>query len=166
MKEDTFDEFEKEETIKNKIYRLSDELARRAQRIIDEKNLEERLGPSRIKYLLVSPNITERTAGRCILATNHLKFFSEADYIIEISADLYENLNELTRDVLLYHELLHVSPVYKERSDSWTFKLADHDVQDFRLILEEYSLNWLNDLQNTFAETYDIDPQDMDGLRL
>jgi hypothetical protein len=150
--------------IKNKHYTRSPDLASVAEDLIASKPLT--LGPARIAYLLVYPSVTPTTAARCVLANNHLQFFAGVDYIIEVSGDLWESLDDDTRAVLVYHELLHVLPLYNAKKDTWSYRLRDHDLQDFSEIIREYGLDWLTTLRNTFNSTYDIDPEKAEGMHL
>jgi hypothetical protein len=60
--------------------------------MIKENNID--IGSAKICGLMVSPNINKTTAGRCIKAGKELKFFSNYDYIIEISQEYWDNLTE------------------------------------------------------------------------
>lgn len=150
--------------IKNKHYTQSPDLAKVADTLIASKALH--LGTARIAYLLVYPSVTANAAARCVLANNHVQFFAGVDYIIEVSGDLWESLDDSTREILLHHELLHILAVYNEKKETWTFKLRDHDIQDFAEIVREYGITWLTTLRNTFHSAYDLDPTTTEGIKL
>lgn len=41
------------------------------------------------------------------------------------------------REILMYHELLHIG-----MEDSGHLKIRPHDIEDFRIILDDYGMDW------------------------
>jgi len=60
---------------------LSEEMKDLGNQIIKEERLD--VHPAKIEYVLVYPNISKTTAGKCIKTGKELKFFSNLDYVIE-----------------------------------------------------------------------------------
>ena len=118
------------------------------------------LDPANIGFVLVYPHISKRVAGRCILASKELKLFSGHDYIIEMSGELWDDLDEKIKYILMYHELLHVLPVYSEKKGEYAYKIADHDVKDFSSIIKKYGIEWFGELQELQASVYDLKPEE------
>src|SRR5271157_4156665 len=116
-----------------KEFKEEPELKVLAEKVIDEQKLD--VFPAKIIYLTVYPHVSKTTAGRCIRANNELKHFSKHDYIIEMSGDLWDALDESTQYILMHHELLHVLPTMNEKTGEWEYKIRDHDVQDFSKII-------------------------------
>ena len=150
-------------TIRNKEYVKSTEVEQLAETVIAEKNMD--LNPARIKYLLVYPNINKTTGGRCTRATNLLKVYGEVDYVIELSGDFYDQLDEDRKKILLWHELLHVFPVINKQGE-WEFKLRKHDIEDFYTIIEKHGIEWHSKLKTMFGSVYNLEPEELDNFTL
>lgn len=148
---------------KNKRYIISDELKILGDKIISDKNMS--ITPeARIKYVLVYPHINKKTAGRCISARPMVKLFGECDYIIQLSGEFYDKLDDKRKEILMYHELLHVLPIMNQKTGNWDFRIRDHDINDFQIIIDAYGINWINELKTLFSSVYDIDNLDQLGL--
>lgn len=154
----------KELEIKNKKYIASDELNNLAEQVIKEKSIE--LNNTRIAYLLVYPNINKTIGGRCTRANNLLKFYGDVDYVIELSGEFYDKLDDGRKRILLWHELLHVLPVHDEKKGEWEFKLRKHDIEDFYSIIKEHGIEWHSKLKTMFGSVYDLDPEELDNFTL
>jgi hypothetical protein len=141
--------------IQNKTYSISDEIKRIADEVIDKESLD--LNKAKIEYLLVYPNISKTVAGRCIRSGKELKFFSDFDYIIEMSGEVWDLLDDETKHILAFHELLHVY-TYTNKKGETVFKLKDHDIQDFSLLINRYGIDWFSNLKTQISSIYDMDP--------
>lgn len=150
--------------IKNQDYVLSRDLEILADKVMHNQGMG--LDGVRIKYLLVYPNINKFTAGRCSKANALLKVFGECDYVIQMSGDLWDQLDDNTKEILMWHELLHVQPVINQKSGEKDFKLRDHDVQDFFTIIQKYGIDWFGNLKTLFSSVYDIEPEKLDRFSL
>lgn len=149
---------------KKKRYELSEELKELGDKVIANKNMD--LGPARIKYVKVYPTIDKKTAGRCMLSNPMTKLFGDCDYIIQMSGNLWDKLDDERKDILMYHELLHVMPIQNAKSGNWDFKIRDHDVKDFYVIIKQYGIDWLSDLKTLFSSVYELESNDIDGFKL
>lgn len=147
---------------KKKRYEVSEDVEKLANKVIADKNLD--ISPARIKYVLVYPHINKKTAGRCIMARPMVKLFGECDYIIQFSGDLWDKLDDDRKEILMYHELLHVLPVMNDRTGEWNFKLRDHDIEDFSIIIKKHGTSWIDEVKTIFSSVYDIDKLDKIGL--
>ena len=112
--------------------------------MIKENNID--IGSAKICGLMVYPNINKTTAGRCIRAGKELKFFSDYDYLIEISAEYWDNLTEQSRKILVLHELMHIDIRYTKQGKE-IFGTKPHDVEDFAILLQKYGLHWLREVK-------------------
>jgi len=155
---------ENEKFVDGKTYIIDDEVREIAEKVIKEKHII--IGPAKIKYVIVYPNIQKTIMGRCIRSSKTLKFFSDADYIIEISGEVWDKLQDTTRKILVEHELLHILPIYNENKDKWSFKILDHDVQDFYKIINENGISWYEEMRTLAKSIYDLKPEDSERIRL
>jgi len=150
--------------INKKEYVISDELEKFGEDTISEKQMT--IIPAKIKYVLVYPAINKKTAGRCMLSNPMTKLFGKCDYIIQMSGDLWDQLDETRRKILMWHELLHVFPVENSKTGEFNFRLRDHDVKDFYTIIKECGIDWFQDIKTMFSSVYDIDPAQLEGFGL
>ena len=147
---------------KNKSYVQSQELEAYANEVIKKKHMTI---PANVAYVLVYPYIGKAVAGRCIRANSMTKLFGECDYIIQMSGDLWDRLDEERQEILMYHELLHILVTQDKKGNS-VYKLRDHDVQDFEAIIRKYGIEWLSELKDLHASVYDLEPEALDNYRL
>jgi len=157
-----------EKTIGKKTYTQSDELNTIAERILNDDSFFVAFSKQdnvKVCYLKVYPHVTKFVAGRCIRASHAVKYFSDYDYVIEVSGELWDSLNELTKDVLIWHELAHIHVEYNKKGER-LLKLRDHDVQDFSEIIKRYGIDWFTDLRTFAASVYDLEPKDERKVKL
>ena len=145
-----------------KTYEVSPTVETLSKKVIADKNME--LEPAVIKYVKVYPYISKKVAGRCILSYPMIKLFGECDYIIQVSGQLWDELDEERKEILMYHELLHVKPVHNEKNGEWRFTLRDHDIQDFYVIIKQHGIDWFNELKTLNASVYGI--EDSEGFTI
>ena len=156
------EEQQKAASIKNKRYELSSDMEVVAREVLSTKNLSIR--PSRVRYVKVYPNINKTTAATCGIASNLVNFFGEADFVVSASGDLWDALTPPLRSILMYHELLHIMCIQNEKTGDWKFSLRDHDIQEFREIINSYGIDWLDEVKTTFIESGGFEPGEIDTL--
>ena len=150
--------------IKNKEYVKSNDLEVLADKVMHNQGMG--LDDITIKYLLVYPTISKTVAGKCSKATDLLKIYGECDYVIQMSGDLWDKLDDNTKEILMWHELLHVHPVINQKNGGIDYKIRDHDVKDFYTIIQKHGIDWFGNLKTMFASVYDIEPEKLDGFSL
>jgi hypothetical protein len=153
-------------------------MAKKSKTILESKELEilgkkvikaEELviGEARIGYLFVDPYISKTTAGKCIRNNTELEYFSQCDFLIQMSKKLWDNITEEARYILMLHELMHIDfeVKYDKKLDQETYiyKIKDHDVKDFQVLIERYGINWLSVIKGQVAVDNDLD---MDTMKL
>lgn len=135
----------------------SPELQKMAEDVIKEQNIE--LGPAQVGYLLVYPNISKQKAAKCMKATREVKYYSGNDYLIQVSGELWDMLDDDTRKMLLFHELLHIDPVFKAKNQEWKMQIRRPDFADYYEINDKYGNEWYKTIQATVSSLYDLDPK-------
>ena len=150
--------------IKNRTYEVSQEIEQCAMEVILKKNLS--IVPARVKFLKTSPYIEKNIAARCTRANNFVMLFGEVEFVIECSGDLWDSLSLELREILLYHELLHIVCTQNEKSGEWKFSLRQHDVNEFSEIIQEYGIDWLSDVKNIFISSGGFEPDEITTLTL
>ena len=147
-----------------KSFEVSLELRELAEKVITTEGMD--LSPAKIEYLLVYPNISKTVAGRCIRSSDELKFFSDNDYIIEISGELYDSMDDNTRYILMYHELMHVLPLMDDQTGDYKYTIRQHDLQDFSRVINKYGVDWINQIKLTVSSLYDLSPKSEDSIKI
>ncbi len=135
----------------------SPEVEAAASKVIENYNMD--FGPAQIGYFLIYPNISKQRAAKCMKATREVKYYSGNDYLIEISGELWDMLDDDTREMLVYHELLHIDPVFKAKNQEWKMKLRKPDFADFYEINDRFGNEWYKTIQATVSSLYDMDPR-------
>lgn len=147
-----------------KTFEVSDEVRDLALKIIAEQHMD--ISPAKVEYILVFPNISKTVAGKCIKTGRELKFYSEKDYLLEISGDLWNVLDDSVKYVLVQHELMHVLPLMNEKTGKWQFKVRDHNVQDFSSIIKTHGIDWIEKVKLSISSLYDLSPSEEDNIKI
>lgn len=153
------------ETIsKEKQLMESPEVEAIAKDVIEKNKMD--FGPAEIGYFLVYPNISKQRAAKCMKATREVKYYSGNDYLIEISGELWDMLDSKTKEMVLYHELMHIDPSFKSKTQEWKMNLRKPDFSDFYTINDKYGNEWYKTVQATASSLYDLDPRQENKVSL
>ena len=128
-------------------YIQSDELAELAFQVMDEhpdvswirENLDVSIGYLRSDKLKISKG--RLVLGECIVVKEVYRWCCPYDFLIVIYGPNTAGMTEEQMKILLYHELLHVQVDY-DRNGNPVYKTNPHDVEDFRVILDRYGMDW------------------------
>jgi len=135
----------------------SPDLEKVAKQVIEEKSIN--IGPASVSYMLVYPNISKQTAAKCMKATKETKFYSGHDFIIQVSGEMYDMLDDETIYTLMWHELLHIDAQFKAKTQEWKYSIRPHDYSDFYEIVDRVGVEWYKTIQATVSSLYDLDPK-------
>lgn len=135
----------------------SPELETISRKIIKDYNLD--FGPAEIGFFLVYPNISKKRAAKCMKATREVKYYSGNDYLIEVSGELWDMLDSKTKEMMIYHQLLHLDPSFKSKNQEWKMNLRKPDFSDFYVINDKFGNEWYKTIQATASSLYDLDPR-------
>jgi len=130
--------------------------------IVKEKNLD--VSGAKIACMLVSPNISKTTVTKIIKSNKELKHFSGYDFVLEISAEVWHNLDTRTQTILLEHQLRHLMVTTNEKTGAYDFKLRQHDIQDFSKVINDYGTDWSKTIKVTLSSIYDLTPAEEDRI--
>jgi predicted metallopeptidase len=148
----------------NKEFTVSEDLKKLAEKVIQEKKLDY-LNNVRITYLLVLPQISKTCIARCIKAGRELEYFAESDYIIEFSQDIWEKVDDKIKEIVIYHELLHILLKTSKKGET-QYRILDHNVKDFSQIISKYGIDWFNSLQVMTSSIRDLETTEQDNLSI
>ena len=135
-----------------------------ANKVIDDNKLDY-LEQVRIKYVLIDMYISKTCVAKCIRASKELKHFGNLDYIIEISKDVWDKIDDVTRETVLLHELLHILLKMNKSGDLDT-KILDHDIKDFSLIIKKYGVDWFKEFKIVVSSIRDLEPESIDNIKV
>ena len=142
----------------NKEFEISQELENLSKEVIEKEHLD--FGDAKIGFLFVDPYISKTTVGRCMRTNKELKFFSKYDYIIEMSKEVWEAIDDKVRYILMYHELLHIHIENDEKTQEVKFLLKDHDVKDFHIIIKRFGIDWFTNLKTLVSGIYEFEKEE------
>ncbi len=136
-----------------------------AQKVISDRKMDWLINVP-IKYLLVTPEISKTTHGKIIKSGAELKYFSGVVFVIEFSHKIWSVLDDKTREILMYHELLHIIISQQNPKAPVAYKLAPHSVQDFSEIIDTYGVKWINEFKQIVVSTYDLQGEQKDQITI
>lgn len=79
--------------------------------------------------------------GQCEKVADKYKWGIPADFTITVFEPNVQKFTEDQIRILLHHELLHVG-IDKKADGSESYSIVDHDIEDFKLILDKYGTGW------------------------
>lgn len=125
--------------INNDYEEIADELIR------DEYSLIH-LQESRAKIIYLSSDYAKTSKGKlvfgqCEKVADKYKWGIPADFTITVFEPNVQKFTEDQIRILLHHELLHVG-IDKKADGSESYSIVDHDIEDFKLILDKYGTDW------------------------
>lgn len=135
-----------------------------ANKVITENKLDY-LNNVTIKYVLVDMYISKSSVGKCVRASKELKHFANIDYIIEISKDIYDLFDDKSREIVMYHLLLHILLTTNKEGDLTT-KIFDHDVKDFSSVINKYGIDELKNIKTLVSSIRDLDVTSTDNIKI
>lgn len=120
-----------------------------------------------ISYIKVYPNISKTKVANCRVANHREHFFTDgADYIISVSGDIWDNLGDERKEILIWHELEHVHPEYNESRDEFNYKVRSHDIEDFQSIINEHGVDWFDEMKEIVSSFHDLNPKKKQKIRI
>ena len=101
---------------------------------------------SRAKIIYLSSDYAKTSKGKlvfgqCEKVADKYKWGIPADFTITVFEPNVEKFTEDQIRTLLHHELLHVG-IDKKADGSESYSIVDHDIEDFKLILDTYGTDW------------------------
>jgi predicted metallopeptidase len=136
--------------------------------VLANKVIEERLNylsAINIKFLLVEPFISKKTIARCIRPNNELKHFGKFDYLVEFSNAVWKTLDDKTKYIVMLHELKHIFVVMGEDGPE-EYKIVPHSINDFTEILNEYGVEWFQNIKVLNATVHQLEATDDHSIAL
>lgn len=135
-----------------------------AKKVIHDEALSS-LDNIRIRYLIVSPEISKKKLAQCIKANKEVEFFGECDFIIEVGEKIWNALDEQRQYLLMFHELLHIK-VAENKKGELVLGIQDHDIKDFREIISKYGIDWIEELRTINSSLYDLEPGEQEDISI
>ena len=158
---ETVTDLSKTEVISGKQYYADPELRTIAETMISDHNID--MGEAQVEYLLVYPNISKKKAAKPMTSKGLLKFYSGVDFFIMISGEMWDMLDDDTRCLLVWHQLLRCDARYKVKDREWIYSIRKPDYAGF-YEMEKKGLTWIKTIQATISSLYDLDPRQESGV--
>lgn len=125
-------------------------------KVIGEKEIHT--GGANLGVVFVFPNVSPTTVAQVVKASKELKFFTNYDYVIEISGDIWHVLTPDVQEIILWHELKHLK-LKEDDAGSYQFGLCDHDLKDFHDIINAHGMQWRDTIHKELVKLYVNDPK-------
>jgi len=149
---------------KKKEFIEDEDLVILANKVIKEHKMDH-LDGIRIKFVLVSPNISKTCAGKCIKPNAELKHYGDLDYLIEFSEDIWNGIKDETKEILMWHELRHIL-VTADKDGNTQYKILDHDIKDFLSIIDRHGVDWIEHIRQTANSIHDFQNGEQDKMKM
>ena len=125
---------------------INNDYAEIADELIREEYSLLHLAESRAKIIYLSSDYAKTSKGKlvfgqCEKVADKYKWGIPADFTITVFEPNVEKFTEDQIRILLHHELLHVG-IDKKADGSESYSIVDHDIEDFKLILNKYGTDW------------------------
>lgn len=121
-----------------------------ANKLIRTKDDLEQLRNSNCKVVYLSSQQEKKTGsgtklvcGECIKVKDSMQWICRYDFMIVVYEPNCVGFTDLQFELLLWHELKHIG--FKPDTIDEEYYVVPHDIEDFRVIIDEYGLDWNND---------------------
>ena len=125
---------------------INNDYAEIADELIRHEGSLFHLLESRAKIIYLSSDYAKTSKGKlvfgqCEKVADKYKWGIPADFTITVFEPNVEKFTDDQIRTLLHHELLHVG-IDKKADGSESYSIVDHDIEDFKLILDKYGTDW------------------------
>ena len=93
----------------------------------------------------------KKVLGQCEKVADKYKWGIPCDFTITVFEPNVEGMTEEQLRILLFHELLHVGIEFMP-DGSERYSVIEHDLEDFKLIIDRYGTDWSKNESNTDAD--------------
>ena len=120
----------------------SKELRELGRRVIRDRPDLAWIQESRIRIGYALSSLDRTRDGKMVFAECHQvkplwQAFIPYDFVIVFYEPNTMLMDDRQLEILMYHELLHVG-----MDENGSLKIQPHDIEDFRVILDEYGMDW------------------------
>lgn len=110
-----------------------------AKAVIEKEPELEYLKAAPITIIFLESSHAKKAKGKLVLGEcekvqEKNKWGIPADFTITIFEPNVAGMTDEQLKILLFHELLHISPDYE--------KTAPHDLEDFKVVIDRYGVDW------------------------
>ena len=124
---------------------INEHYAEVAGELIAEENALEYIKNSNVSIIYLNSDAEKKsrgkiTCGECEKVPDKYKWSIPADFIITVFEPNVENFTEEQIRILLFHELLHIG--IEEDGNEEKYYVRPHDLEDFKLIIERFGIEW------------------------
>lgn len=91
----------------------------------------------------------KKILGQCEKIQEKYKWSIPCDFTITLFEPNIEHLNDEQIKVVIFHELLHVG-IKPNADGTEDYSIRPHDLEDFRLIIERFGVDWADDDNDDF----------------
>lgn len=127
---------------------ISEEYTEIAHDLISSENILKYIKESRATIVFLGSDREKKSKGRvicgeCERIPDKYKWAVPCDFTITLYEPNIERFTDKQLRILILHELLHIG--IEEDGNEEKYFVVPHDIEDFKLILERYGMEWNND---------------------
>lgn len=148
---------EQGETIKKKQYfKDPEDVVELANKVIREQNIE--LEDASVGYILVDPKVGGNSkVAKFVKSNPEVQLYSGHQYIIELSMDVWDMIQDDLRYKILEHNLRRIFVDINDKTGEFEYKEIKPDIQEYFTMLNAYDVSWISDLKTITESVRQLD---------
>ena len=116
-----------------------------AEQLLASESCLAYIAESEVRIAYVTSEAEKHSGGKTVFAQceripDRFKWAIPYDFMVTVFVPNVERFTDDQMRILILHELLHVGIEVDGKEES--YRIIPHDIEDFRLVLERYGLDW------------------------
>lgn len=121
-------------------YKIAPDIENMAKEVIKKNPEFSYINMDDLVFVRISKHLkAESVLGQCVFLSPRTQFLAEKTYMMEFPP-VFDTLNDKQKYIVVEHELTHIP------ADG--VGLVQHDIGEFRKIVEKYGLDWFDTYKN------------------
>lgn len=125
---------------------VDDDVRKLVAEYIDKVEHALELKCAKIEIVFVAPKIGSLKLSKVVRSNNELKFFSNFDYVIEISDSYWDKLDAKEKEIVLLYCLEQILPITNDAGET-KYTLKKKQIIDMPS-LKDFGFDWFKPLEN------------------
>jgi hypothetical protein len=117
---------------------------------IDKVEQAMELKCAKIEVVFVAPKISTLKLTKVVRSNNELKFFSNFDYLIEISSQYWDKIDPKYKEIIILHALEQAIPITDDAGET-KYTLKKKEIIDMPSI-KSYGTDWFKELETAIIK--------------
>lgn len=148
---------------RDKQIEVGGDLEQVASNIIQKYELN--ISPSVVQFVKLYPYISKTVIATCKRTDHLLHHYSSADYVVVVSGDIWDQLDEKSKEVIVYSQLYKLNATYNEKRGEWNYKMLPYQIVHEHCSVK-FGVDFLSRLRTLVASLFDLDPESQDKISI